>query len=153
MKNKTALYVSIGILVLVLVGGVIFVKGLTKKGPTLPQEEEQQVELPPVDPSVIVNLTPKPDGRSVFLTVSKIPTSTTSIEYELSYTTGEGLPKGALGKITLNGKTEVEREILLGTCSTGGKCTFDTGVTSVKLILRFNADSGATQFTKEYPLE
>jgi len=132
MKNKTALYVSIGVLVLVLIGGFVVIKEFKKAPPTI-GEEEQQVELPQVDPSVKVDVKPKLDGKSIILAVSKIPANTTSIEYELNYTTGEGLPKGALGKITLNGKTEIERDILLGTCSTGGKCTYDTGVTSISV--------------------
>ena len=152
-KNKSALYLSIGLLILVVIGGFFVIKSF-KKPATQPSEEtEQKVELPPADPSITVDLKPKPDGKSVFLTVSKIPSNTESIEYELSYLTGEGLPKGALGKITLNGKTDIERDILLGTCSTGGKCTYDTGVKSVNLVLKFNTSQGATQFTKEYSLK
>lgn len=152
MKNKTALYVSLMVLLLVMVGGVTVVRLLNK--PVTPSVPEEKIveSLPPVDASVKVDLSPKPDGKSVILSVSNIPDGTESLEYELSYTTDEGLPKGALGKITLGGKTEVTRDILLGTCSTGGKCTYDTGVTSVKLVLKFNSASGASQYSKEYPL-
>lgn len=152
MKNKSALYISIGLLLIVVFGSYLAVGNLFKKPQTQIIEEEQQIDLPPVDPSVVVDLQPQTGGKSVLLTVSKIPVGTSTIEYELSYITGEGLPKGALGKITLSNKTEVERDILLGTCSTGGKCTYDLGVTSVNLVLRFNSDSGATQFVKEYSL-
>lgn len=150
-KNKSALIISLGLLALIIAGG-IFIAKATKKPAVTQIEEEEQVELPPADPSIVVDLKPKSDGRSVLLTISRIPSSTESIEYELSYITGEGLPKGALGKITLSGKTNIERDILLGTCSTGGKCTYDTGVKSVSLVLKFNSPDGSTQFTKEYPL-
>lgn len=153
MKNKTALYVSLGVLLLVVLGGVVVVQMFNKPVAPADSIEEEVENLPPVDPSVVVDLTAKPDGKSVVLAVSKIPEGTESLEYELSYTTGEGLPKGALGKITLSGKSEITRDILLGTCSTGGKCTYDTGVTSVRLVLKFNSATGATQFSKEYPLE
>lgn len=152
MKNKTVLYVSVGVLLFVVVGGVLVVKIFNKPVSPPPQAEEEVVNLPPVDSSVVVDLKPKADSKSVVLSVSKIPAGTDSLEYELSYLTGAGLPKGALGKITLGDKTEVTRDILLGTCSTGGKCTYDTGVTSVKLVLKFNSASGSTQFSKEYPL-
>lgn len=153
MKNKNALIASVVLLLVVIVGGVMVVRWLGAPGNPQSEEEEQRVQLPPADPSIVVDLQSKPDSRSVILTVSKIPKGTTSVEYELSYLTDEGLPKGALGKIDLNGKTEVNRDILLGTCSTGGKCTYDTGVTSVQLVLRFNHPDGATQFSHEYPLE
>lgn len=151
-KTNRTLFIAIGALILVVLGGIAVVKSLSQPPPPT-EEEETQVELLPADPNIVVELSAARDKRSVDLSVSKIPAGTVSVEYELSYNTGEGLPKGALGKISLNSKTEVERNILLGTCSTGGKCSYDTGVTSVKLVLRFNHPDGATQFSKEYPLE
>lgn len=152
MKNKTVLIGSLLILFLVLGGGIMLVKNLTK--PVTPASEDIGISenLPPVDASVVVDLTPKGGEQAVILTVSNIPTGTESLEYELSYLTGEGLPKGALGKISLDGKSEISRDILLGTCSRN-VCTYDKGVTSIKLVLKFNSAKGATQFSKEYPLE
>lgn len=130
----------------------MLVKNLTKPVTPAPEDIGISENLPPVDASVMVDLKPKGDNQAVILTVSKIPTGTESLEYELSYLTGEGLPKGALGKISLDGKLEISRDILLGTCSRN-VCTYDKGVTSVKLVLKFNNAKGATQFSKEYPLE
>lgn len=152
MKKNTTLLVSLGVLILVIGGGVLLVKSLSMPVSTSPEEEEEVVQLPPADPSIEVTLGKGSDSKSVDLTVAKIPTGTESVEYELSYITGEGLPKGALGKISLSGKDNVARNILLGTCSRN-TCSYDTGVTSVKLVLRFNHPDGATQLTKEYPLE
>lgn len=152
MKNKNALIASIVVLILVLGGGFLLVKNLTKPSDTKVEEEELSENLPPVDSLVVVDLTSKGDKQSVTLSVSKIPEGTESLEYELSYLIGEGLPKGALGKISLEGKSEIIRDILLGTCSRN-VCTYDKGVTSVKLVLKFNHSEGASQFTKEYPLE
>jgi hypothetical protein len=156
MKKNAALIISLVILILVLVGGFLFVKSLFKPAPQTTTEEEQVTNLPPVDESVKVNLTKSSDGKSVDLTIAGIPDNTESIEYEMNYTTGAGLPKGAIGKIKstdISGKVEVAKNILLGTCSTGGKCTYDTGVTKVNLVLKFNITDGAKQFIKEYPLE
>lgn len=152
MKNKSALFISLGVLLLVVGGGVLLVKSLNSPVQTTPEEEEEVVQLPPADPSIVVTLGKGSDSKSIDLSVSKIPKGTESVEYELSYITGEGLPKGALGKISLSGKDTVARNILLGTCSRN-TCSYDTGVTSVKLVLRFNHPDGATQLTKEYPLE
>lgn len=151
-NNKTALYVSLGLLIIaILAGGFVLIKQLTKAQPQK-AEEEIKTELPQVDASVVVDLKPKSDNKSVILSVSNIPAGTESIEYELSYTTDKGLPKGALGKIDLKGVSEITRDILLGTCSKN-TCTYDTGVKSVSLVLRFNSVEGTSQYTKEYSLE
>ena len=151
MKNKTLLWLTLGILLIVVVGGVVVVKSLNKPS-AAPAQEEMKEDLPPVVASVVVDLKPKAEGKSVVLTVTNIHKDTESLEYELSYTTDEELPKGALGKISLDGRTEISRDILLGTCSKN-VCTYDKGVKSVKLVLRFNNPSGASQYSKEYPLE
>lgn len=142
------------ILILIIAGSSFLVFKFINKPVVKPPDnnEEIPVELPKVAASVKVDLKPKSGGKSVLLLVSEIPKDTESLEYELSYITGEGLPKGALGKINLDGKTEIERDILLGTCSRN-TCTYDTGVKSVNLVLRFNNSQGASQFTKEYSFE
>ena len=150
MKNKT-LVISIVVLLVVLVGGFMVIRG-SGKPEVKPIASPKNLDLPDVDPSVVVDLKAKSDGKSVILTVSNIPEGTQGIEYELSYLTGEGLPKGALGKISLQSEKEVERDILLGTCSKN-TCTYDSGVTSIKLVLIFNLPGGDRKFIKEYPLE
>lgn len=152
MKNQTALYVSIGVLVLVLLGGFMIVKSFNKPVPEEIEEEEQFSNLPPADPSIIVDVKAKPDGKAVIITISHIPGDVESIEYELSYNTGAGLSKGALGKIDVNGKSEVTKEVLLGTCSKN-TCTYDTGVIAVNVVLKFNTPDGASQLTKDFSLE
>lgn len=154
MKQNTALYVIVGVLVVALIGGgFIASKFMGKRTDQTPVEEEEEItSLPPVDASVEVNLVSKADKRNVILTVTNIPSGTSSIEYELTYNTGAGLPKGSLGKIETAGKSSLEREILLGTCSKN-TCSYDTGVTQVSLVLKFNSADGASQYTNEFPLE
>lgn len=152
MKNKTVLFVSLGVLLIVVIGGAVVIKNLMQSAVTPQEEEEEQTELPPADASIVVELKAAQDRKSVDLNIDNIPVGTESVEYELSYNTAGGLPKGALGKITLNGKTQEKRNILLGTCSKN-TCTYDQGVKSVKLVLRFNSPSGASQFAKDYSLE
>ncbi len=114
--------------------------------------EEEEIELPVVDSSVKVDLVARDDKKAVTLKISSIPKGTESIDYELSYDTSAGLPKGALGTIRLkDGESSVEREILLGTCSRN-VCKYDEGVTKINLVLRFNHPKGSSQFQKEYVL-
>ena len=150
MKNKTTVLI-IGLLVIVsLVVGIFVWKKITT--PVLPPIEEEEVKLPEVDSSVSVSLTPRADNKAVNLSVGGIPKGTESIEYELSYDTSAGLPKGALGKIKLTGSEKaIDREILLGTCSRN-VCKYDEGVTKIDLVLRFNTRDGSSQFQKSYDL-
>ncbi len=110
------------------------------------------VALPTVSNNIKVNLTALAGNKAVRLNIKGITSDMESIEYELTYITGGGLPRGVLGKITLKGEKEITRDdIVLGTCSSG-KCAYDTGVTSVNLSLKFNTNSGASIFQKTYSL-
>ena len=110
--------------------------------------------LPTVSSSVGVSLTPANGNKSLSLDIKGIPSDVQSVEYEMTYITGAGIPRGVLGKINLSGgESEVKRDdIVLGTCSSG-KCVYDTGVTSVDLSLKFNSPSGSSVFQKTYSLQ
>ncbi len=151
--NKKVIF-GIIIAVLVLLGGIgaIALKSLIK------QEISQEVPtptvvLPTVSENTKVDLMAKNDNKVVDLKISGVPSDIATIEYELTYITGSGLPRGVLGKITTEGKSSINRnDIDLGTCSRG-KCVYDMGVTSVNLSLKFNSTSGQSSvFQKTYPL-
>ncbi len=151
MKNVVA---GIIVLILLIAGAMYFVSSGKKVAPV---EEEDipkpTVALPTVTDSVQVDLKTKSGNQAVVLSISDIPSQTQSVEYEITYTTAAGLPRGVLGKIQLSGENKVTRDdIVLGTCSSG-KCVYDTGVKEVRLTLRFNAPGGASVFQKTYPLE
>lgn len=159
MKKKAALIlVPVGI-ILIIVGFLVFrnrssqEKESTGATPTptsassrfsLPDNKEEKAE---------VSLTPRMDKKAVILKISKIPSDVVSVEYELSYNTGKGLPRGVLGKIDIkSGQESILREILLGTCSKS-VCVYDEGVTKVSLTLKFNKSSGqSTGFAQDYEL-
>jgi hypothetical protein len=154
VKNKTALIAGLVIVFLVILGGAFFVFKKSSNKPVASPSDDggiAQQNLPPVDSSVVVNLSARADNKAVKLSIAKIPSGTDTIEYELSYTTGAGLPKGAIGKIDVTGKTDIDRDVLLGTCSKN-VCTYDAGVTKVSLVLKFNSAKGASQFSKDFPL-
>lgn len=140
------------VIILVLAGGVF---AFTRKGQSVPEEVTDvptpTIALPTISDDVKVDLISN-GGKSVKLSVSNIPSSVISIEYEISYMTGSGIPRGVLGKITTNGQTSVNRDdITLGTCSSG-HCVVDTGITSVDLSLKFNTSDEPYIFKKTYPI-
>ncbi len=153
---KKAALILVPVLLIVILGGFFFLKSRSaspgspaptttpQSGFTAPEVQEKGVE---------VSLTPRYDNKAVILKVDKLPTGVTSVEYELSYEAKGGLPRGVLGKVDItSGKTNILREILLGTCSRN-VCVYDEGVTKVKLTLKFNKSSApSTGFSQEYEL-
>ena len=108
--------------------------------------------MPTISDTIRVELTSQDNNRVVVLRISGIPGDMESIEYELTYLTGNNLPRGVLGKIMVEGKSELERkDIVLGTCSSG-KCVYDIGVESIDLSLKFNSRSGVSVYQKTYKL-
>lgn len=141
------------IVILIIIAIIAFIK--LRSGPVVENPEvaaTPAIALPTVSDSVKVDLLPKNDNKAVKLTVSGLSNNIESVEYELTYTTGGGLPRGVLGKISTKGASEISRDdIVLGTCSSG-KCVYDPGVTSVDLSLKFNTPEGSSVFRKNYQL-
>lgn len=154
-QNKKMILISlVTIGVLVVFGAVFMLKSKqsvapVKKNSTLPQNGEI---FPTVDSSVVVTIVRVGDGKRVQLKIGGIPTGTNTIDYEFSYDTKAGVPRGVIGTITPTDST-YQKEIVLGSCSTN-ICTYDEGVNTVKVSLKFNATSGEAQlFEKEFALE
>lgn len=110
------------------------------------------VTFPTISENIEVSLTHKNNNRAVMLKVKGLGADVETVEYELTYITGSGLPRGVLGKIKSQGESELTRdEIVLGTCSSG-KCVYDQGVTKVDLSLKINSAGGSSVFQKSYTL-
>lgn len=149
MKDKKKLII-IAVLITISIALLIFTT--RGRGREVSPTPTPTIALPAVDESVEVSLTPRADKKAVVLKIDHIPSKTTSIDYELSYKTGEGLPRGVLGSINLKkGEESVEREIVLGTCSRN-VCVYDKDVEKLNLVLKFNSPEGSSQFQKEYQL-
>ncbi len=143
------------VIITFLIGGGVILKSKLQS-----QNREQEddfnpsptIVLPTVSENIIVELTSAVNKQSVVLKIKGLTPDIESIEYELTYMTGSGLPRGVLGKITLHGEKEITRsDIVLGTCSSG-KCVYDTGVTKVDLSLKFNTNKGSSIYQKSYNL-
>jgi hypothetical protein len=147
------LFLIIGILILLIIGYFFIIKNFTKQSEIVEEVPTPTIALPTISNDVSVDLKAKPGNKAVVLTIGNIPADIVSVEYEMTYTTGDGLPRGLNGgPIKLKGEKQLLRDLDLGTCSTGGKCVYDTGVNSINLTLKFNTLENASIFQKSYPL-
>lgn len=151
MNNQKVIITLIVILLLLLGGGLFFFRTSSPADDKVPVLPTPIVVLPTISDDINVSLTAKQNNTIVVLTIEDIPRRYLSVEYELIYTTGAGLPRGVLGKINLNGESQLTRDITLGTCS-NGKCLYDQGVEEIDLSLKFNTEEGSSIFQKRYSL-
>ncbi len=137
MKNNRNLII-VGVIVLILlVGGGVFLA--TKKSPnttTSVQQSEVILTLSPLD--IGLSLTMGSDGKRVIMEITKTE-GLTSIDYQLSYTSKGGIPRGAIGTADIKGNN-IKKEIILGTCS--DVCHYDQDVSNIKVILKVTKTDG-----------
>lgn len=105
--------------------------------------------IPTIDASVKINLTPLNQKKSALLSIKNIPAKTKKIEYVISYETEDGGLQGVNSIVAVN-SFDFEKEILLGTCSSG-TCVYHRIKNNLKLELMFKGDYGEKIFIKEYP--
>lgn len=150
MKKLLIGLIVIAIIVIITVIGLRMILGGNKE--ELGILPTPTVAFPTISDNIMVDLTAKNENRAVVLKIKGLTDDIDSIQYELTYTTGNGLPRGVLGKITVKGEKEIIRDdIVLGTCSSG-RCVYDTGVKEINLSLKFNMASGPKVFQKKYIL-
>jgi hypothetical protein len=147
--------IGISLLVLIIIGIGLFM--IFRPGEEIQESESVPTPIivfPTISEDVKIELLPRSDKRAVVLKIKGFSGEIQTIDYEMRYTTKEGLLRGINGTIKIRDEKEVIRDDLtLGSCSTGGKCTYDEGVQSVDLTLKFNSLSGTSYiFQKNYPL-
>ncbi len=152
MKNKILALsvVAIGLLTVVL-AGIFFVKNHQPKSEqglesTLPVSQRYQK----VESGVKVTVQRVGDGRRVDFHVDKILSKYKTIEYEYSYKTSTGGLQGGIGSTTKIKDGRYQKEILLGTCSAGGACTYDEGVEKIKFTIFFSTGAEKRYFEKTF---
>lgn len=89
----------------------------------------------------VASLTPSADGHWLKLKVEKLLASAASMDYELLYELPDGRTQGVPGNVKLEGQKNIERDLLLGSESSG-KFRYDQGVKQGTLTLRFRDDKG-----------
>jgi len=126
----------VGVLVLV---GVYFL--VIKKPARAPAEEaSSQIEVT-LENRPVVSLTPSADGHWLKLTINKIKIDAKSLDYELLYDLPDGRTQGVPGTVALEGQSKIERDLLMGSESSG-KFRYDEGVEVGDLTIRFRNDKG-----------
>ena len=141
----------LGIIVFVLV--YFFVIKPSKKETTSVEDTSSLVEVI-LNDRPVVSLTPTTDGHWLNLKIEKIQIPNAySMDYELLYDLPDGRTQGVPGTITLNGQKIIERELLLGSESSG-KYRYDDGVEEGTLTIRFRNDKGKliARFTTKFVL-
>ena len=137
--------------VLVLAGVYFFV--LRKPASEETEEEEGLMEVSLID-RPIASLTPTQDGHWLKLRIEKLLSGADSLDYELLYTLPDGRTQGVPGTIDLKGVSEIERDLLLGSESSG-KFRYDEGVETGTLTLRFRNEKGKllAKFSTKFRLQ
>lgn len=143
MKNALPIVIVVVVILGILGGGFWFLRGTTK-APT--QDGGETVDDSPlkvlsVEESPYVTLTPSADGHNFHLTITKVPTGTGSLEYEMVYAVSSGVTQGVPGTIKDLSTGTIERDLLLGTCSSG-KCRYDEGVNDGTFTVRLRDSKG-----------
>ncbi len=151
MKKKLAIVLPI-VAVLLIIGGIFWLRAKNRTETTNGEEENQQttVETPLLEKPYVA-LIPRADGKEFTMEISRIKNAKT-IEYELVYES-QGLSRGVIGSVELSvGETEVSRKLLLGSCSKA-VCKYDEGVEQGSLTLRFRGTEGTRKFTTDFRLQ
>ncbi|MBI2066170.1 hypothetical protein HYT60_01545 [Candidatus Woesebacteria bacterium] len=136
---------------LLLIGTLYFF--VLRKPVSEEAEEESLIEVSLID-RPIASLTPKEDGHWLKLRIEKLLSAADSLDYELLYTLPDGRTQGVPGTIGLKGESQIERDLLLGSESSG-KFRYDEGVTEGTLTLRFRNEKGKllAKFSTKFHLQ
>jgi len=153
MKNKKKALIALAlVLILIIIGGWIFKKSsqpeVEQKESTLPASERYEK----VEPGIKVSVERVKDNRRVDFQVKNIPSHYKTIEYEFSYQTASGGLQGGIGSPSAIKNGRYQKEILLGTCSAGGACTYDEGVEKIKFTVFFSTGSQKRYLEKEFAI-
>jgi hypothetical protein len=150
MKIKIILTIIVSILLAACGGG-----GTATK--ITPTPATKIIEMP-VSERPLVSLTPSADGHYLNLKLEGVPSSITSIEYEVLYNAvdnGSQIEKGIGDTIKLITST-IEKKLLLGTesCTSGCKYSYDKGVVGGQLTINFIDNNGQeSTFDTSYTLK
>ena len=151
---KKFLPIILFVLGLVILGLVYFFVIKSPKKSSLVEDDTTSLIEVSLNDRPIVSLTPTSDGHWLNLKIEKIQIpGAYSMDYELLYELPDGRTQGVPGSITLNGQTLIERELLLGSESSG-KFRYDEGVNVGTMTVRFRNEKGKliARFTTKFTL-
>ena len=125
--------------------------------PVVAPQPEVPLALPTVSPDVKVELISVQPKKEIQLKVSGVPSGTTTIEYELTYSTAEQASEGVFSSARPSpGESSFspnfERKITLGTCSRN-VCRYHEITSDIVVRLRFEGGYGAQIYEGEFPTD
>jgi len=144
MKKYLPIIIFVAGLIVILASLFLFLKTRkdNKKDNTQNADEEINLVELSFDKRPFVSLTPKTDGHYLVLSIEKLNIDgVSSIDYELLYDTKTGVTQGVPGTFSLDGKSSVEADLLLGSESSG-KFRYDDGVEKGSLTIWLRNDKG-----------
>lgn len=118
--------------------------------PTPRARISEPVNIVDVSERPYIKLVPSQNGRNIDIVIGETYKDASEAEFEMEYQAGD-LIRGAFGSIQLdNGQGEYE--ILLGSCSTGGTCSYDSDVTggNVTVSMRGGDENYAVKYDWRY---
>lgn len=153
LKNKKYLPLLLVVLALgILTSIVLIVRSRNKSVPEV--SETSTVQEVSLEKRPIASLTPSSDGHWLKLIIEKLEIKAESMDYELLYDLPDGRTQGVPGTIELKDEEKIERDLLLGSESSG-KFRYDEGVKEGQLTLRFRDGKGklVAKFTTKFHLQ
>lgn len=104
--------------------------------PVVTDESELPVNTIPISERPFMTLSPDDSGRNLILTVDGAPT-VGEMEYELVYSAADK-QEGVFGRLDLESEQQpIEKTLLLGSKSGGGKVTYHEGVTGGSMTVTY----------------
>lgn len=135
---------AIAILGIAFVAGVFIIRN--KNSSSVDEEEIQNIPDLPDDQRPIIALVPTSDGHYLSLKIEEINKvkDANSLDYELTWkanNAGNSTTQGTSGTVKVAGQSSYNKDILLGSESSG-KFRYDQGVETGTVTLRFRNESG-----------
>lgn len=132
-------YLPLIVFGLAVLAGVFFF--IRNRKPIAEETGTETLAEVPFEKRPFTSLTPSEDGHWLTLGIENIDFGAETLDYELLYKLPDGRTQGVPGTVSLEGKSTLERKLLLGSESSG-KFRYDEGVEQGSLTLRFRNARG-----------
>ncbi len=135
--------IVLGVLVLGIAGFFIFQSTKkTTQTETTQQPARRKISEPVNEIAVAdrpyLKLIPKADGRNIEIAAIEIKKPASAMEFELEYQAGT-LLQGAFGQLEID-TLPASTQLMFGSCSAGGACTYHTDIKGGTLLARFEGE-------------
>lgn len=143
--------ILIPVVVLLVLGGIGFgIYSVSKNGPKTsePVSKKQIINAIPIADRPFVALFPHPTNKLITLMIDKIG-SAPELSIDLEYLSGNSL-KGGRTSVSSNNTFPYSQAFLLGSCSSGGKCSFDTDITTGTIKTKIEGENEINVLKSNY---